>query len=224
LVERKPEELRAGGSIPSLSTIGVNVRYILGLILIALALSASASHASTSRYFDTDGLTEVEAAEIQKQIALRRESAKKKDQLIDVSNPPSSEKLNVWVDAGVQLGKGLAAVAKELGVAANDFVKTPVGKLTAAVILYKFMGKDLIKLIVGLLFMAVSGSVWIYMVRRIAVIEKIVVTEDIKDNKKISKKEVIYGQKWYATGDGTKFIIFITGIFIPATGLLVILI
>jgi hypothetical protein len=122
----------------------------------------------------------------------------------------------------------VAAVAKEVGVAVNDFVKTPVGIMTASVILYRFMGRDIIKLMSGMLFGIVGMSIWLYLLRRTALIDRKIYHEDVKEiapNKKVKVKhrEVIYGEKWKNTEGGTKFMFFITGIAIPAVSLLVIL-
>jgi hypothetical protein len=59
------------------------------------------------------------------------------------SNPVSTtKKVEEWAEFGERFGKVIATVAKELGIAANDFVKTPVGKLTAIAIIWKTFGKD----------------------------------------------------------------------------------
>lgn len=50
------------------------------------------------------------------------------------------EKVDKWVDYGTKIGKGLGGAAKEVGVAANEFAKTPVGILTSVVIAWHFMG------------------------------------------------------------------------------------
>lgn len=200
-----------------------------------------------------EGLSEVQRAEVIRQIAVTKEqnaaraaqaqaaaaAAKKAkeaaeggaqvvQQVQGVMADAKPEKLNAWVDVGVQLGKGMAAVAKEMNTAVNDFVKTPVGIMTASVILYKFMGRDIIKLLSGLAFGIIGMSVWIYLIRRVAVVDRVVYHEDVKEvapNKKIKvkHKETVYGDKWKNTEGGTKFMFFITAIAIPAVSLLVIL-
>lgn len=90
------------------------------------------------------------------------------------------EKLKVvqaWAEAGAQLGAALANAAKELGVAANDFVKTPVGIMTAGIIIYKYVGKDLIRfgvyIVGGIVYFIVYMILWWILVRRFVLIKSI---------------------------------------------------
>lgn len=195
------------------------------ILAVAVALFFSVSvFAARYESVEVEGLTEVQRAEVQKFIAVTKEqNSKKGSKELDVPYAPGTEKVNGWVDAGVSLGKGLAAAAKELGVAANEFVKTPVGKLTAAVVLYKFMGKDIIKLVSGFLFIVVFGSTWIYIFRRLCMIERIEYKQDVKEGKVIKEKQIIYGEQWRRTPDGTVGMFFITALLIPGIGLLIIL-
>lgn len=54
-----------------------------------------------------------------------------------------------WGELGTGMGRAAVSAAKEVGVATNDFVQTPLGKITMGVVLYKVMGHDLIKFAVG---------------------------------------------------------------------------
>jgi hypothetical protein len=49
-----------------------------------------------------------------------------------------------WGQIGQAVGVGVISAAKELGVAANEFAKTDLGKITVAILIYKYMGKELI--------------------------------------------------------------------------------
>lgn len=51
-----------------------------------------------------------------------------------VSAAPTVSKVKEWVDIGGAIGAGLASSAKELGIAANTFAQTPVGKFTVVMI------------------------------------------------------------------------------------------
>jgi hypothetical protein len=182
-----------------------------------------ASSFAQGRHVDTDGLTDVQRAKLYEYVAVEKEKNNKKNSGESIiPNAPPPEKLNVWVEAGVNLGKGLAEAAKQLGVAANEFVKTPVGMLTAGVILYKFIGKDLIKLVVGSTFLVVFGSTWIYFFRRICVVDRITYEEKPhpKNDKKILKsKETVFGDRWSRTSPETVFVFFVMAIAGSATGL-----
>lgn len=179
---------------------------------------------SFAQRVETDGLTETQRAEVLLNIAKQKEvnEAKKAKAAAPVPPPvtmlnnlpeaPKAEKLSAWTQTGVDLGKGLVAVAKELGIAVNDFAKTPVGILTASVILYKLMGKDIIHLSSGFLFMTTGVFIWIYLVRRILVVDKVTYREELKEYapgkvKKLKFKETIYGSKWKDT-DGFTVVLF----------------
>lgn len=57
----------------------------------------------------------------------------KKDKKVSPDQIESFEKY------GIALGKSINALVKELGVTLNDFIKTPVGKLTTGVLLWKLV-------------------------------------------------------------------------------------
>lgn len=56
----------------------------------------------------------------------------------------TTQKVSEWASIGKNVGEGLVATAKELGVAANDFAKTDLGKLTIIILLWHFFGKSLV--------------------------------------------------------------------------------
>src|SRR4051812_40589099 len=72
-----------------------------------------------------------------------------------VDNPPgvisasAPEKVKEWVDIGTAIGSGLASSAKELGIAANEFANTPVGKFTVFMIAWHFIGQDFVSIAFG---------------------------------------------------------------------------
>jgi hypothetical protein len=80
-----------------------------------------------------------------------------------VSTP---EKVEKWVNLGASIGKGLAGAAKELGVAANDFAKTPVGEMTMFLIMWHFLSTPIIHVVGGLLVWAIGFSFILFMIRK----------------------------------------------------------
>jgi hypothetical protein len=74
-----------------------------------------------------------------------------------------------WVNVGERLGKVMGGAAKEIGVAANDFAKTDLGRMTAMLVVWNYMGKDIIDVVVhvgGGLLILVVGLSWIYIIMR----------------------------------------------------------
>lgn len=64
-----------------------------------------------------------------------------------------------WVGVGQALGAGIVAAAKELGVAANDFATTDLGKIVIFLLVWKLMGAQLMGTALGLAL--IVSSVWI---------------------------------------------------------------
>lgn len=106
-------------------------------------------------------LSESEKAEFLKNVA---DKAKKN------SGPEATvstvKNVSEWVDVGQKIGQMMGGAAKEVGVAVNDFVKTPVGQWTMALIIWKFMGSALVHVFGGLLVLIVGFSFIIFLMKR----------------------------------------------------------
>jgi len=191
---------------------------LIFLIVIVTGLWVGKAHAITNdRYLDADGLTDVQKAELATSIAKLKEKSKNQ-----ITEAPTVQKVNQWVELGANLGKGLASTAKELGVAANDFVKTPVGKVTAFIIIYKFVGRDIVHFVVGSLFFIVIGGSWMYAFRRVCLMNEINYNEELKEGK-ILKRKVIRYKNWKNDVDGIAILIFLlSGMVIVGLGLIII--
>lgn len=121
------------------------------LVAIA-AMALFAASPAVSQTVDTSGLTEQQRIELQAKAAEMRATA---------ADPATAvEKASEWVELGEAIGSGLAAAAEKTGQVVNDFAKTPVGKLTMVLIVYKVMGGDVIQFIVGMLFLSISVPFW----------------------------------------------------------------
>ena len=44
-----------------------------------------------------------------------------------------------YIEMGQMIGQALASSAKEMGVAVNEFAQTPVGKMVAALVIWRFL-------------------------------------------------------------------------------------
>lgn len=109
-----------------------------------------------------DELSETQKAEVLRTIAEKAAEAKGASLTAVVSNP---QKVSEWLDVGTKIGQMMGGAAKELGIAVNDFVKTPVGQWTMAIIIWKFVGGALVHVFGGLLLLAVCLTV-IWLVAR----------------------------------------------------------
>ena len=102
-----------------------------------------------AQYINTDGLTEEQKA----QLALQAAQMKKQSEdpattgIVDKLTDP--KELNEWVELGKNVGLSLAAVAKELGVASDEFLKSNTGKIAVVIIVWKVMGHDILGIVGG---------------------------------------------------------------------------
>lgn len=72
---------------------------------------------------------------------------------------------NAWGEMGANMGKAMVGAAKELGIAANEFAQTPLGKVTVALVIYKIAGEDIASKVVGLGIMLFMFSVAVWLLR-----------------------------------------------------------
>lgn len=80
----------------------------------------------------------------------------------------SSEKVRseveAWTDLGQNIGRATVGAAKEVGMAANEFAKTPLGVVTTSIVVYKLIGNDVIHLFVGtcMIFFGTLIGLWTF--------------------------------------------------------------
>lgn len=131
--------------------------------ILAVALSlATVAHAAQ---IDTSALTpaQVEALAAQaKQMAAESANAPK-----NISATVRSE-AEAWGELGANMGKAMVGAAKEVGIAANEFSQTPLGRIVVFLAAYKIIGEDVLGVIFGTLIMVFGYSlgVWIALTRR----------------------------------------------------------
>lgn len=107
-----------------------------------------------------DNLTDEQKADVIKQIAQSQTST-------PIAAQATPQKIGEWVDLGTKIGQMMGGAAKEVGIAVNDFVKTPVGQWTMAMIIWKFMGSVIIHVFGGLLVLTVGLSIILFFSRRL---------------------------------------------------------
>ena len=135
-------------------------------LFVALAISMNMSYAVSSNDVHGvgfDSLSEQDKLAIMKEIADKAPNGSPGVLAKAVDNVTNPEKVSQWVQLGADIGKGLAGAAKEVGVAANEFVNTPVGKWVAFLIIWHFMGSMAVHVGGGILILLVSiTGIWFY--------------------------------------------------------------
>lgn len=186
------------------------------IIMMVMMLSVSMVHAYTYLDIDVGSLSETQKAEMMMQVAKMKEAAK-------TAVVPNIEKVREYSELVTAIGGGVKETAKELGIAANDFVKTPVGMLTAGLIAWNYIGRTILGVVVGGVWFLVMIPGWVYFYRRLVLIKSIeYYTKGARDDGK--RKEVIFTDKYdEKISDGVHFTLWATLIIICGLGLLIIL-
>lgn len=105
--------------------------------------------------------------ELTSEIAKMSDAEKSKAlEKIRSGDSPSAARAREWIDIGNGLGAGLAATAEKLGVVANDFAKSPVGKLAMVLIIWNYMGDELLGIAVGFPMLFIGGIMYVYQMRK----------------------------------------------------------
>lgn len=67
-----------------------------------------------------------------------------------------------WGELGSNMGRAMVGAAKELGMAANDFAQTPLGKIAVVTIAYKLVGRDILKVFYGTMILIFGWSIGVF--------------------------------------------------------------
>lgn len=140
------------------------MKKLLGIFAVIISFSSFAgnnSDAVASAGFSK--LSEVEKAEVIKMVA---EKATKSKETSPATNVSVADTVERWSTIGTNLGKGLGAAAKELGVAVNEFAITPVGQLTTWLIVWHMIGAQLIHVFGGILVLLFGSGVIYYIMQK----------------------------------------------------------
>jgi hypothetical protein len=123
-------------------------------LLLALALMVSVTaHAAID--VNTRGLTESQKADLVRMADTMR--AQQPTTTIEKSED-LADTVGKWANVGEQFGKMIGGAAKEVGIAVNEFIKTPVGIMTAGLIIFNYIGGPIIHVTLGLLLFTVGMS------------------------------------------------------------------
>lgn len=196
------------------------MKYVLALIATIFLfgfVNVPVAHADTSMEINTTGnLTDAQKADLAAQA--QKMAAQNASQPPDaIPTPTAAEHVKQWVDIGTEIGTGLAASAKSLGIAANDFVNTPVGKWTAAIIVWHFLGNTAVHIVFGFLWLITLVPLWIILYRRISA--TVTITE--LDPKLANGKKRVKTRVPQKLTDGQSVAYSIFGILILLVGLIV---
>lgn len=176
--------------------------------LVVLLLSSMVCMAEDSRLAGYNNLSDAQKAELAVKVA-EMASTKK------APSVPTIGTVERWASFGQQIGSALAGTARELGIVANEFIKTPAGQITMVLIIWKIMGSEIVHIVSGLMILAIFLPLWFYMFRRMCVIKgfdfKVVAGGDGQPSK-MHKTPVYYTAE--EVGDNQVGMIVVLGIIL----------
>jgi len=188
-------------------------RFIIMVVMMFSMTVASATYLEAA----TEGLTPTQQAELKLTIVKMQEAAK------SIPTPKVSvAQVKEYSAIVTAIGTGVKDTAVQLGVAANDFVKTPVGMMTAGLIAWNYVGDTFLGVLVGGVWFMVMISGWVYFYRRLVLIESVeYYDKGARDDGK--RKVVIFrGDRSDKVSQEVHFFLWVSLIVICATGFLVI--
>ena len=135
---------------------------LIGIITFTLmsVLAPTASAAQCADIANIHGLSHTQRQEI----VVACETAK-----LDVTTSTTKVDLmavSEWGQVAKDWAEAIGIAAKELGFAANEFLATDAGKLTAGLIAWHILGEDIIDIVTSLLVAIVAPLIYLLMVRR----------------------------------------------------------
>lgn len=151
---------------------------VLVFCMFALSAHASMSDEMTSKF---NSMTPQQQADFYKQAT--DQVQKNKDDADDAKTAVTVDKVQQYTQLGTTIGAALAGTAKELGVVANDFLKTPVGLMAAGLIVWKMIGATLVHVFGGIAFFVVFFPIWYIAFKRHCLVQSVTVTTDEKGKK-----------------------------------------
>ena len=88
-----------------------------------------------------------------------------------------ADKYGKWVGIGHELGTAVNESLSSVTSNANAFSQTGVGKITIALVVYKVVGKELIGVMLGLLFFFVGVPIWVWAFYRNCITHRICISK-----------------------------------------------
>jgi hypothetical protein len=139
---------------------------------------------------DLSSLSEEQKA----QLVMQAEQMKKSANIDAEKSKKMVEMANEYTQLAENISTVVVTVAGKVGIAADEFLKSTSGKITVGLIFWKMAGKDLsgliIHVIVGSSLFFIMLPIWIYMFRRMCLIQSIEIQKPESGFR--SQKTIVY--------------------------------
>jgi len=186
------------------------------VLVVALAVLLCGSPANAAITVDTTGLTEAQKATLVQQVEQMKTAAAKAEQ----ASQFTPDKVNEWAELGKNIALAFTTVAKELGVAADQFLNSTTGKITLVLIIWKVAGQDILSLAIGGLFLLTFVPLWVYFFRRLCLMKSVVV-EPVEGRRFPRRTIEYFGKDVDIDIIATRWVMLAVLILIVAVGLIV---
>jgi hypothetical protein len=143
------------------------MKWFSGLLVGAMLVCAvPMAHADNFQVYTQGSLTQAQTAQLQAEAAkmAAANAANSNPQSRAAAPTDTAKRVEEWVNIGTAIGSGLAASAKQLGIAANQFATTPVGKITIFLIAWHFLGNTILHVVSSLIWFLtwIPVLIWYY--------------------------------------------------------------
>lgn len=147
----------------------------------------------------------------EQEATLLLQAAKMEKENVTATASSAADEATKWVNVGKSIGVGFASTAKELGVAADELLSTKVGSIAMFLIVWNYIGDQLLGVIGSLLWFAVMLPAWGVYFKRI-IMRPVITYENGK------KAKVEYEGGWKNSSDGAIAAMVVSLFFICAAG------
>lgn len=122
------------------------------------------------------------------------ESQLTEEQKAKLHTPTSTSTVRDWVGLGKEIGQAVDSSLSAISNQANEFAKTPVGKMTVFVVIFKVIGDTAVHIAGGIFEIIIFMPLWVWSYRRFLP-KKILSKEnlDATTGKVISREYVVLG-------------------------------
>jgi hypothetical protein len=137
--------------------------FITAILFSLSSVSFAAASGPASNAVDLSALPQAQQEAIRQQIA----DANKASPVAQVQ--AVTDAASKWVEIGHAVGTTLVSTARDLGVTANEFATTPVGKIIVAIVIWKYLAADITHIGMSAVFLVIGLSLGLTFLRRASV-------------------------------------------------------
>lgn len=165
---------------------------------------------------NTSGLTDAQKAKLIQMAETMKEEVAKAEQ----ASQFSPERVNEWTELGKNIALAFTTVAKELGVAADQFLNSTTGKVTLVLIIWKVAGQDILGLALGVMFLLTFVPLWVYFFRKLCLMKSVTI-EAIEGQRRPKRTVEYFGKDINDDIIITRWVMLFVLMSIVAVGMLI---